>query len=587
MKKICTLLFVAFFLLISQNLTSFAFYSDVPETHTFYESIKAMDDLGLLPKEETFNPDELLTAPELFKILLTYKQIAPNEDTNIPFIDLENTSPYAPFIQKSIDLGLIQPFGSKPEIYPTRPLAKHSILTTLFTSLGIGTDYFFDRENFPFKDLDPNSEIAPLAQKASEIGIFEDDTKMFLMAKRITKGEFVNYLYLINENFGEISKGSIKIQIIPIDTDSNRSTNSNNKTYSDIENQLLDNEKFSTLLDVWGSLKTEYLQKKDLKDTDLIYGAIEGLVKEANDPYTIFEKPNTASNFLDNLSSEYEGIGVTIEVIDGSLTIVSPFKDSPAEKAGLKAKDVIIKVNDTDISGMPTDDVINMIKGKKGTKVEITVLRGAEELDFSITRANISYKTVTLEYATKGSKKIAKMSVLNFGQGTYKEFLTIAKEIVEQKADGIILDLRNNPGGYMDTAIDIISLFTDEEKTAVKLVDADNLVFDEETSGNGLLKDIKTVVLVNNGSASASEIVAGALQDYGMATIIGDKTFGKGTVQELKQYSDDSLFKYTISKWLTPKGTWIDKIGITPDIQVTDLVENGQDPIITKALEMF
>lgn len=587
MKKLLLIFATAFFVLISQNLTSFAFYSDVDETSTYYKSIKALDDLNLLPKDEKFEPNTPVTTPELLKILLTYKKVSPNPTPNLPFSDMDNASKYAPYVQKAIDLGVIRPFGLKPEIQPNLSLAKHNVLETLFTSLGLGTDYFFSRDIFPFKDLDPNSDVAPFAKKAQEIGIFEENPAMFLMAKRITKGELANYLYLIHEYKPSTAFDSFQIQIIPIDTDITRNTNSNNAQYSDVENQLLDNENFQTLLDVWKSLKTEYLLKKDIKDSDLVYGAIEGLAKGANDPYTIFEKPNNAGNFLDGLASEYEGIGVSIETIDNNLTIIAPFKDSPAEKAGLKAKDIIIKVESKDITGIPTSDVINMIKGKKGTTVKITILRNNQEIDFTVTRDNISHKTVTVTYVTKKNKKIAEISLLTFGEATYKEFLTAAQDIVKQKANGIILDLRNNPGGYMNTAIDITGLFTNEQKIALKLTDAEGKTVEEKTSGNGLLAGIKTVVLVNKGSASASEILAGALKDHGLATIMGETTFGKGTVQELKQYSDDSLFKYTISKWLTPKGTWINKKGIDPDIQVSDTSNGETDYMMVRALEEF
>jgi len=587
MKKLLFVLTTVFFLLTSQNLTSFAFYSDVDETTPYYKSIQALDDLNLLPKDEKFEPNTPITTPELIKILLAYKKVSPNNSPKLPFSDLNNDSKYAPYLQKAIDLGIIRPFGLKPEIFPNQSLAKHRVLETLFTSLGLGTDYFFSRELFPFKDLDPNSDIAPLAKKAQEIGIFEENPAMFMMAKRITKGELANYLYLIHEYNPSTSEGILQVQIIPIDTDITRDTNGNNSQYNDVENQLIDNENFATLLDVWQSLKTDYLLKKDLKDADLIYGAIEGLAKEANDPYTIFEKPNKAGAFLDNLSSEYEGIGVSIETIDNDLTIIAPFKDSPAEKAGLKAKDIIIKVNDKDITGTPTEEVINMIKGKKGTVVKLTILRDKQSLDFTITRANISHKTVTVKYVTKGNKTIAEISLLTFGEGTYKEFLTAAQEIVNKRANGIILDLRNNPGGYMSTAIDITGLFTKDQKVALKLTDADGNTVEEKTTGNGLLDGIKTIVLVNKGSASASEILAGALQDHGLATLMGETTFGKGTVQELKQYSDDSLFKYTISKWLTPKGTWVNKKGIDPDIQVSDTSTGEIDNMMVKALEEF
>ncbi|MFA6992601.1 MAG: S41 family peptidase [Candidatus Gracilibacteria bacterium] len=397
----------------------------------------------------------------------------------------------------------------------------------------------------------------------------EDGAKsVFKPGKTITRGEAAYYLYLI-----DTYTPSAKLTITYL-TQSNGSTD-----------EITDEKTFNALSGVFSSLKNKYLYQSEIDKNNLLYDAIEGMLKPIKDEYTVFQKPMEPS-LLDTLSGEYEGIGMSLDLINDNIVVVSPFKDAPAEKAGIKSGDIIIKVDRKSVVGDPVESVAAKLRGKKGTKVKITVQREGKELSFTVTRDVIQNESVDYEIKTYNGKNIAYINMINFGEETYTEFLDAANKIIADKTiNGVILDLRNNPGGYIDVAIDIISLFTNEIKTAVKLKYANGNITEYKTSGDGTLKGYKTAILINKGSASASEILAGALKDYGIATLIGETSFGKGSVQEIHTYEDGSLFKYTISYWLTPNGTSIEHTGITPDTIIQNT--GTTDTQLNKALEQF
>jgi len=437
----------------------------------------------------------------------------------------------------------------------------------LFDTLGIGVNKLFDKKRFPFTDLSASGPFAPYAFKAYEIGIIESDKPTLARAnKTITKAELANMLYQISQH----SKSNTLT--IKIDSASITPT------------KEIDNETFNIFLDVWRTIKDKYYYKSEIDETKMLYGAIKGAIGELKDPYTVFTTPDQTSS-VSVLQSEYEGVGISVELIDNKITVISPFKDSPAEKAGIKPADIITAIDGISTEGMSIDKAVEMMKGKAGTDVTLTVKRDSQTLEIKITRGFIVNKTVTLEFLKHRNGYIAYINMVTFGENTLKEFLDAAKQISDkQKNDknvlGILLDLRNNPGGYLDTAIDINGFFFTEDKTAVILQDnnGNEEVYQskyqgkdkEYLTGSGLLAPFKVIILINKGSASSSEILAGSLQDYGKAKLVGEQSFGKGTVQELTQYKDNSVFKLTISKWLTPRKRDINKKGLVADIFVSN-----------------
>ncbi|MBI4232647.1 S41 family peptidase, partial [Candidatus Peregrinibacteria bacterium] len=372
---------------------------------------------------------------------------------------------------------------------------------------------------------------------------------------------------------------------VEVEIPENNYTNPNSQ-YDKTEQELLENANFAILLDVWSAIKKDYFYQDEVDEEKLILGAIEGMANELNDVYTNFNKPEDAELLLNQLSGTFQGVGMIIEAIEDTVTVIAPLKNSPAEAAGIKAKDIIIEVDNESVIGQSVNEVANKIKGPAGTKVKVKVLRDKKEVTLDLTRSFVLKTSVFEEVLTSGTKKIGYLSLINFGNDTYNEMLEAADSLLAQNVDGLIIDLRNNPGGYLEIAVSILGLFTDTSKTAVKLVDPKGNINEMKTLADGKLANIKTVILINEGSASASEILAGALKDYGLATLIGTKSFGKGSVQELKYYPNSSLFKFTSAKWLTPKDHEIDKIGITPD-KVIENLEAGEDLQLKAALAEF
>jgi carboxyl-terminal processing protease len=346
---------------------------------------------------------------------------------------------------------------------------------------------------------------------------------------------------------------------------------------------------FDLFWQVWDLAEKKFI-KKPLDYQKMVYGAIYGMVASLGDPYTAFMEPETTKKFKEEIEGTFEGIGAEVGIKNNKLTIVSRLPDSPAEKAGLRSHDVIMKINGEDTTGMSLIDAVSKIRGEKGSEVTLTILRKdkKEPRDFKIKREKVAVKSVKLEETkTKNGKKIAIVTLSHFSQDTTKELNRTAQEILKKNFNGIILDLRNNSGGYLESSLEVISKFVKEEEI-IAYQESKNEKKEYRASGKPLFLDLPVVVLINSGSASASEITAGALHDLRGAPLIGEKTFGKGSVQEYEKFSDNSSIRITIAKWLTPKGININGEGIKPDIEVklTDEDYNqDRDPQLEKAKE--
>lgn len=340
---------------------------------------------------------------------------------------------------------------------------------------------------------------------------------------------------------------------------------------------------FSLFWDAWNTVKDNFIGASDAQQ--MIYGAISGMVDSLHDPYSMFLDPVAAKQFKEDLKGSFDGIGVEIEIKDGVLVIVAPLASSPAEKAGLRSLDRIVKINNKNVSEMTFQEAIAQIRGKEGTTVALTILRPSEQTtrDFEIRRETITVKSVNYEM----KDNLAYIKISQFGDDTSDLMKKAADFVLDSNAEGVIVDLRNNPGGYLQSAIDIASLFLDN-KIVVSEQYKNGKKEELKTTLTPRLKDKKLSVLINSGSASASEIFAGAIKDHRRGALIGEKTFGKGTVQNLLELKDHSEVRVTIAKWLTPSGSAIDKEGIKPDIEVRLTSEDakaGRDPQLERALE--
>jgi carboxyl-terminal processing protease len=323
-------------------------------------------------------------------------------------------------------------------------------------------------------------------------------------------------------------------------------------------------QEFNKLYEAFDTLKSGYYKEIDQKK--VINGAINGMVESLDDPYSDYMSNEEAENFHGSISSSFQGIGAEIQEKDGHIVIVSPIKGSPAEKAGLKPNDMILSVNGKSLQGMNSTQAVTLIRGKKGTKVELSIQRPGTDAPITvpIIRDEIPIETVYGEMVGDG---IAKVQITSFSSNTSKELVEKLNELQGKGMKGLVLDLRQNPGGLLDQAISISSMFVPKGKLILKVEDRNGKIkeYPSQNEGN---PNLPLVVLIDKGSASASEILAGAVKESAGVKLVGEKSFGKGTVQTASDFEDGSNLKFTTAKWLTPNGNWIHKKGINPDVAV-------------------
>ncbi|MBU4142421.1 S41 family peptidase [Patescibacteria group bacterium] len=349
---------------------------------------------------------------------------------------------------------------------------------------------------------------------------------------------------------------------------------------------------FSLFWDAWVRVQEKFVNRGQFNYQKMVYGAIAGMLSALNDPYTVFMTPEENKDFSQSLQGNLEGIGAEVGMRKGMVTVISPLADSPAMRAGLKAGDKILKVGDKITAGLSIDEAVSLIRGPKGTEVLLIIARDgwSETKEFKITRAVINIPIVKLEMKPIGDKTVAYLALYHFTDNATAEFQKAAQQILTSKAEGIILDLRNNPGGYLESAVDIASWFLPQDQMVVSEDYGNGKKIEHKSSGINKLASYQVVVLINQGSASASEILAGALRDNKKVKLVGEKSFGKGSVQELQQLAGGTSLKITVAKWLTPSGHSIMDDGLEPDVKVEITlsdVENSRDPQLDKALELL
>jgi len=350
---------------------------------------------------------------------------------------------------------------------------------------------------------------------------------------------------------------------------------------------------FSLFWRVWDILFEKYLTQDNLDVSDMVYGAIKGMVGSIGDPYTVFLSPSENRVVQEDLNGDLEGVGIQIGFKGTQLSVIAPLSGTPAEKAGLKAGDAIIGIKDEvkgidrGTAGITIQEAVQAIRGPRGSIVTLLVLRDGvnEPIEFEITRAKIDTASVEIEILEGG---IARLSVLKFTGDTLDEWESAVDQVLANNGvNSIILDLRNNPGGFLQGSVDIAAEFLGHNQLVVIEQSSLGETNEFRTDRLGRLTDYNIVVLVNEGSASASEILAGALRDQLGVEIIGQTTFGKGTIQEPLQMENGSALHITTAKWLLPKGEWIDKTGITPSVEVEDDLETEEDEQLQKAIDQL
>lgn len=348
---------------------------------------------------------------------------------------------------------------------------------------------------------------------------------------------------------------------------------------------------FSLFWDVWTRLEQKYLDKTKLDTQKMVYGAISGMVNSLGDPYTVFLPPKDNSDFKNDLSGAFEGIGAQLGSKDNKIVVIAPLKDHPAEKAGLLPGDWIVKVDNEDTNSWTVPQAVNKIRGPKGSTVSLTILHEGQQntVDIKVIRSTITIKSAEVEFrhsntCSTNCPEVADIKLSRFGDQTNDEWNAVVNQIRSKLSDplfkGVILDLRNNPGGYFQSAIYVASEFI-RSGVVVQQENSDGTRETFSTDRVGSLLDTPLVILINKGSASAAEIVAGALKDHGRGKLLGETTFGKGSVQTPEDLADGSGLHITTARWIMPKGTWINGTGISPDTEVKTPEATGSATVDT------
>lgn len=354
---------------------------------------------------------------------------------------------------------------------------------------------------------------------------------------------------------------------------------------------------FTLFWDAWDKLENKFIDKNKINSQKLYYGAIKGMVSSLEDPYTFFLTPDENKESKRDLEGKFEGIGAQLGLQDSRIIVVAPLKDSPAQKAGVRAGDFINKVDDQSTKGWTLPQAVAKIRGPMGTKVKLTLERDNKEFELIIVRNQIKIESVELNYEKKNNQTIAHLKINQFGDNTNDEWDRAVDEVAEKwrqrTIKGLVVDVRDNPGGYLDGSVYIASEFLPQGKLIVKQVSSKEDAKNYNVTRSGVLLDIPVVVLINKGSASASEILAGTLRDYKRAKLVGEKSFGKGSVQEALDLKTGAGLHVTVAKWILPNGDWINGKGIEPNLKIENEIKQGNsltreaDKQLEKAIELL
>lgn len=564
-----------------------ASFLDVDATTPNQKAIEWLEKNNITPPDKTkFLPDKFITKGELYELAWRAAGYIPTATesaaTSTPFTDLQPSSRFAPYAQRAVDTGLLQAGG---RFTPGLQMRRADTLKTLFDIMGVGVTRVYTKDDLSFSDVTPTSRYAPIAKTALEFGIMSGEPA-FRPRQKVTRAEVAEYIYKMTT--------LVPVQTINITSGSDS---------FDPNNTFASNEKFKILMDVWDKIHQKFVGKNPVDDNELLYGAIGGMVNKLGDKYTVFQEPANAKSFSDSLSGEFDGIGISIDQIDNAIKIVSPLQGTPASKGGLKANDTILQVNGMSVDGLSLSEVSGLVKGPTGTSVTLLIERNGQKMDFSIVREHIKLDTVTGEM--KGNT--AYIIIRTFTDTSGSEFTAMAKKLLANNPTSFVIDLRDNPGGYLDASLQMLDMFVPEKTRLASIkfltrknaedffsgssgtpgreqLDSANPEVIFYSIGNGELSKLPIKVLINGGSASASEIMAASLKENFRATLIGEKSFGKGTVQEITDYIDGSLYKETIGKWQTPRGNNLTENPIAPDITVIDDPKTLNDEILDYAL---
>lgn len=470
-----------------------------------------------------------------------------------------------PYVQTAHALGALKVFGKT--LNSARPITRSEAIQVLVGLEAAGETATDPLP--PYADVKTGSDEAKALAVAVQRGWVEPDSLSVFGAKRLlTVGDAEALLGKVLASEG-ISPESGQIMVVPVV-----------RMQPDRQNKPLPKEAIQRA--VWDLLQNDFLYKDRIDEDKAGDATLDGLVDQLKDPYTVYMPKAKSESYQQQLEGEITGIGASVEKIDDFLVIVAPLPGSPAEKAGLKPRDIILMADGVDLKGMDLDEAVGKVRGVKGTTVKLRIRRDGMDFDVSVVRDTIK----NLEIQVDWNGTIAIVRLLQFGTTTERDIRKTFEDIAAKNPKGVILDLRNDPGGLIQAAEETMSNFLPKGSTYVQTISQGKTSNEVTEHDRTLQSTVPMIVLVNKGSASASEIVAAALQDAGRAKILGETTFGKGTFQRIYTFNDGSSLKMTIGEWRSPNGKKIDKIGVVPDISMPS-TNASRDEMLLRAIDLL
>jgi len=536
----------------------FASFDDVIPQSRFFNAVEyfSYQTPIISLDKNTFRPLTKINRAEFFKLLITSGNtytIPP--PFNTPYKDITGDEWFAKYIDMALQLHILHFNQETPYFKAGNTIDRAEGLAYILAYYEIDPNVISDFQK-DYTDISNDDDFANESQIAYIFRLLPDyKSGHFNPHKELTRADTINILYRLHQ------EGFTSSSLSPLDS----------------TGTIRNDDSYKLFLDIYSTILDDYVDKNKIDEDDLIYGAISGMVKSLDDPYSTFMSPQNAKNFQESLSGAFDGIGIYLSYQDENYVVQTPLKGSPAEKAGLKTNDIITYINGEDASKMTFTEVINALRGPSDSKVILTIKRNSISKKYTLTRALIDLPFVEGEVINN----VGVIHYYQFTSNSNQQFTNELKNILSKNPKGLVLDLRNNPGGYLYSAQELISRFIAENEPFVTINLANNYSYNEVSYGPGDLSKYKVVVLINEGSASASEIVALALKDKIGAKIVGTKSFGKEKVQEVLSYKDGSSLKLSMAKWTSPSGISVKKEGVIPDIKVT-----GETAQLKKAISL-
>lgn len=544
---------------------AFAVFNDVKNGELAPEVIEWLRSKKIGDTHENFYPKRPITLAEFIAMGLIAagieeQSLVKNIDSTYTDVNPENW--FNPYIVKAEELNLLEDFGGE-KLLPRRPLNRGEAVKLGLELFGTGVPLKLPDEEFGFRDVRESHRLARYIFRAVKMGVIDPESdEKFGVTSRVNRADAAQFFYNL-DHFQEgphiiIQSGTSTIPGWPL---------------------------FET---VWTEAQAKFLFEENLRNSKMLHSAIQGAVEALDDPYSEFYTPDQTRIQTGNLSGEIEGIGVYIEQDpeERGVLIVAPLFNSPADQVGLRAGDIITAVDGKSLVGLPLFEATNLTRGPAGSTGLYTILREDTEFEVEILRQKIKIDEISIEFRDG----IAIIDINQFTAALPEDFVKIEEQIKAQRARGIVLDLRNNGGGLVTSAVEILGYFLPEAAVVAYQefrpgLESQNVNYN--TKRKPTLHGIPTFVLVNKGSASASEIVAAALQDHNVAAVVGEQTFGKGTVQEISFFEDGTALKLTVAHWLSPRRQPIQDHGVAPDFEAVDDPETPLDEAIEEVLKMF